>query len=157
MIIYISFILLYFLFSHHEQDKLQRYYYRLYNWFYFLIPQRIRWVGLVQWLSLSTLISADGVRFPAKSCSFLIVSLSKSLSLRFMCSNQHVKYWMSRGFPLTSTYTPPTHARAHTSPDKSVGLFLIKLNSPATVSYPFDSSRITYPTLSYWLSGWLQK
>ena len=32
-----------------------------------------------------------------------IVSLSKSLSLYFMCSDQHVKYSMSRGFPLTSS------------------------------------------------------
>ena len=38
-----------------------------------------------------------------KSYSFLIVSLSKSLSLCFMCSDQHVKYRMSRGFPLTSS------------------------------------------------------
>ena len=38
---------------------------------------------------------------PGKSCSFFIVSLSKSLSQYFMCSDQHVKYWMPRGFPLT--------------------------------------------------------
>ena len=40
---------------------------------------------------------------PGKTCSFLIVSLSKSLSLCFMCSDQLVKYWMPRGFPLTSS------------------------------------------------------
>ena len=34
-----------------------------------------------------------------KSCSFLIVSLSNGLSLYFMCSDQHVKYLMSHGFP----------------------------------------------------------
>ena len=40
---------------------------------------------------------------PGKSCSFFTVSLSKGISLYFMCSDQHVKYWMSRGFPLTSS------------------------------------------------------
>ena len=40
---------------------------------------------------------------PGKSCSFLIVSLSKNLSLCFMCSDQHVKCWMSSGFPLISS------------------------------------------------------
>ena len=38
---------------------------------------------------------------PGRSCSFFIVSLSKDLSLYFMYSDQHVKYRMSRGFPLT--------------------------------------------------------
>ena len=33
-----------------------------------------------------------------KSCSFLILSLSKGLSLCFMCSDQHVKYRMLIGF-----------------------------------------------------------
>ena len=67
---------------------------------------------------------------PGKSCSFIIVSVSKSLSLYFMCSEQHVKYRMARGFPWTSSllldyhvkqYThtharthAPTHARTHT-------------------------------------------
>ena len=36
---------------------------------------------------------------PNKSCSVLIVSLSKGLSQRFMCSDQHVKYRMLVGFP----------------------------------------------------------
>ena len=40
---------------------------------------------------------------PGKTCSFLLVSLNKSLSLYFMCSDQHVKYWMLRGFLLTSS------------------------------------------------------
>ena len=37
------------------------------------------------------------------SCSLLIVFLSKGLSLCFMCTDQHVKYWMPRKFPLTSS------------------------------------------------------
>ena len=40
---------------------------------------------------------------PGNSCSFFIVSLSKGLSLCFMCSDQHEKYWMSSGFPLITT------------------------------------------------------
>ena len=40
---------------------------------------------------------------PSKICIFLRVSLSKSLSLCFMCSDQHVKYRMPRGFPSTSS------------------------------------------------------
>ena len=56
----------------------------------------------MQWLSLLTLISVDGVQFPAKAAVSLIVSLSKSLSLCFMCSDQHVNYLMLHGFPLTS-------------------------------------------------------
>ena len=52
-----------------------------------------------------------------KSCSFLIVSLSKSLSLCFMCSDQHVKYRMPRGSPLTSSllldYHVKQYARTH--------------------------------------------
>ena len=60
---------------------------------------------------------------PDKSCSFLIVSLSKGLSLCFMSSDQHVKYWMPRGIPLTSSFellldyhvkqNTRTHARTH--------------------------------------------
>ena len=45
----------------------------------------------------------DGVRFPAKTAVFFIFSLSKGLSLYFLCSDQHVKHWMPRGFPLTSS------------------------------------------------------
>ena len=57
---------------------------------------------------------------PGKTCSFFIVSLSKGLSLYFMCSNQHVKYWMPRELPLTSSLLLDydvkqyIHARAHT-------------------------------------------
>ena len=35
---------------------------------------------------------------PVKSCSFLIVFLSNSLWLYFMCSEQHAKYQSPRGF-----------------------------------------------------------
>ena len=35
---------------------------------------------------------------PGKSCSFLIVSSSKVISLCIMCSDQHVKYWIPHGF-----------------------------------------------------------
>ena len=48
---------------------------------------------------------------PGKSCSFLIVSLSKSLSLCFMCSDQHVKYQMPRGFSLTSSLLLDYHVK----------------------------------------------
>ena len=51
---------------------------------------------------------------PGKSCSFLIVSLSKSLSLYFMCSDQHVKYWMPRGFSLTSNLLLDYHVKQYT-------------------------------------------
>ena len=37
------------------------------------------------------------------SWDFLIVPLSKGLSLCFVCSDQHVKYRMSRGVPSTSS------------------------------------------------------
>ena len=46
-----------------------------------------------------------------KSCSFLIVSLSKSLSLCFMCSDQHVKHWIAGGFPLTSSLLLDYHVK----------------------------------------------
>ena len=45
---------------------------------------------LAQWLRLLALISVDAVQFQAKAAVFLIVSLSEGLSLRFMCSDQHV-------------------------------------------------------------------
>ena len=44
-----------------------------------------------------------GSSTPGKSCSFLIVSLSKGLSLYFMCSDQYVKYWIPYEFLLTSS------------------------------------------------------
>ena len=49
----------------------------------------------------------------AKSCSFLTVSLSKSLSQCFMCSDQHVKYWMRRGFPLISSLLLDYHVKQY--------------------------------------------
>ena len=51
---------------------------------------------------------------PGKSCSFLIVTLSKGLSLCFMCSDQHVKYRMPRGFPLTSSLLLDYHVKQYT-------------------------------------------
>ena len=46
-------------------------------------------VGLVQWLRLLTLISADGDQFPAKAVVFSL------------CSAQNLKYGRPRRFPLT--------------------------------------------------------
>ena len=51
---------------------------------------------------------------PSKSCSFLIVSLSKGLSLCSMCSDQHVEYRMPRGFPLTSSLLLDYHVKKYT-------------------------------------------
>ena len=73
----------------------------------------LMWVGLVQLLRLLTLISVDGVQFPAKTAVFFIVSLSKGLSLCFMYSNRHVKYWMPRGFPLTSSLLLDYHVKQY--------------------------------------------
>ena len=50
---------------------------------------------------------------PGKSCSFLIVPLSKGLSLCFMCSDQHAKYRMPCGFPLTSSLLLDYHAKQY--------------------------------------------
>ena len=50
---------------------------------------------------------------PSKSCNFLIVSLSKGLSLCFMCSDQHVKYWMPRGLSLTSSLLLDYHVKQY--------------------------------------------
>ena len=49
-------------------------------------------------LRLLTILSADEVQFPAKTPVFT-VSSSKGLSLCFMCSDQHLKYWRLVGFP----------------------------------------------------------
>ena len=48
---------------------------------------------------------------PGKSCSFLIVFLSKGLSLCFMCSDQHVKYRMPHEFALTSSLLLNYHVK----------------------------------------------
>ena len=50
---------------------------------------------------------------PSKSCSFFIVSLNKGLSLCFMCSDQHVKYGMPFGCPLTSCLILDYHVKQH--------------------------------------------
>ena len=51
---------------------------------------------------------------PGKICSFLIASLSKGLSLCFTRSDQHVKYRMPRGFPLTNSLLLDYHVKQHT-------------------------------------------
>ena len=51
---------------------------------------------------------------PGNSCSFLIVSLSKGLSLCFKCSDQHVKYPMPLGFPLTNSLLLDYHVKQYT-------------------------------------------
>ena len=50
---------------------------------------------------------------PGKSCSFLIVSLSKDLSLWFTYSDQHVKYQMPHGFLLTSSLLLDYHVKQY--------------------------------------------
>ena len=53
------------------------------------------------WTSTVSDLSAlwmDGVQFLATAAAF-----SWCLSLRFICSHQYGKYWMPRGFPLTSS------------------------------------------------------
>ena len=69
-----------------------------------------KWVGLVQWLKLLTLISRDGVRFSAKAAVFSVFS-SRGLSLGFMCSDQHVKYRIPCGFLLTSSLLLDYHVK----------------------------------------------
>ena len=50
---------------------------------------------------------------PGKNCSFFIVFLSKGLSLCFTCSDQHVKYRMPHGFPLTSSLLLDYHVKQY--------------------------------------------
>ena len=45
---------------------------------------------------------------PGKSCSFLIVS-----RLYFMCSDEHVKYRIPGGFPLTSSLLLDYHVKKY--------------------------------------------
>ena len=65
---------------------------------------------MVQWLRLLTLISANGVQFSVKLAVFSYMSLS----LCFMCSDQHVKERMPRGFPLTSSLLLDYHDKQYT-------------------------------------------
>ena len=51
-----------------------------------------------------------GNSIPGTNCCFLIV---KVLSLYFMCSDQHIKYWMSRGFPPTSSLLFDHHVKQY--------------------------------------------
>ena len=39
--------------------------------------------------------------------------LNKGLSLYFMCSDQHVKYWIPRGFPMTSSLLLNYHVKQY--------------------------------------------
>ena len=50
---------------------------------------------------------------PGKSCSFLIVSLTKDLSLCFMCSDPHVKHWIPRGLSLASNLLLDYHVEQY--------------------------------------------
>ena len=56
---------------------------------------------------------------PGKSCIFLIVSLSKGLSLCSMWSEQNVKDWMPRGFSLTSSLLLDYHIKQQYITDKT--------------------------------------
>ena len=51
---------------------------------------------------------------PGESCRILTIFVSKSLSLYFMCSDQHVKYPMPCGFPLTSSFLLDYHVKHYT-------------------------------------------
>ena len=68
---------------------------------------------------------------------------SKGLSLYFMCSDQHVKYWMPCGFPLTSSLLLDYHAKQHIhtythtfgdSVKRLVSLYLLALNQMSLYS-----------------------
>ena len=73
--------------------------------------QHSEWIGAVVKVVDSHLCGWGSI--PNKSCSFFIVSLSKSLSLCFMCSDQHVKYWMPLWFPLTSSLLLDYHVKQY--------------------------------------------
>ena len=60
---------------------------------------------------MRTIWKLSAIVIPDKSCSFLIVSWSKGLSPYFMCSDQHVKYQMLRGFPFTSSLLLDYHVK----------------------------------------------
>ena len=84
---------------------------------------------------------------PGKICIFLIVSLSKTLPLCFMCSDQHVKYRMPSGFSVTSsllldchvkqyihTYKKPIHTKNTSVLEPKCGASLPLLNSTSLQS-----------------------
>ena len=62
---------------------------------------------------------------PNRNCSFVIVSLSKNLSLCFMCSDQHVKYRMPRGFPFPTPTCMPTRTRTCTHTQSALAIRLL--------------------------------
>ena len=59
-----------------------------------------------------TLRSVDRVQFLVKTTVFSL-SLSKGLSLCLMCSDQHVKYLMRRGFSLISSLLLDYHVKQY--------------------------------------------
>ena len=57
--------------------------------------------------------------------SFPIVSFSKSLSQLFMCSDQHVKYRIIHGFPLTSSLLLDYHIKQYIHTTNKVSIIYI--------------------------------
>ena len=86
----------------------------------------------MQWLRLFTLISADGVQFPAK-LQFYHCLFKQGLITVFMCSDQHVKNRMPRGFPLTSSLLLDYHVKqyihVHTHVHTLNGIFRVLAHS----------------------------
>ena len=70
-------------------------------------------------------------------CSFLIVSLSRDLSLYFMCSDQHVKYRMPRGFPFTSSLLLDYHVKQYIHTHTSIHT----LTGQRMLLWPISSNR----------------
>ena len=73
-------------------------------------------VHCITWM----IINFNFLKFVLSICLFFIlynflfiISLSKGLSPRFMCSDQHVKYWMPPGFPLTSSLLLDYHVKQY--------------------------------------------
>ena len=85
---------------------------------------------------------------PGKSCSFLIVSLSKSLSLCFMCSDQHVKYRMPRGFPSTSSLLLDYHGKQYTHIHTHTYLVSMRVHEADEFTY-LVSMRLHEPEKNY--------
>ena len=80
---------------------------------------------------------------PSNSCSFFIVSLSKGLSLCFMCSDQHVKYWMPRRFPLTTSLLLDYHAKQYIHTPSLLMLYFPHRKTTATTFHSFITHGIT--------------
>ena len=56
---------------------------------------------------------SHGVKFLAKAAVFYSLLKQELISLCFMCSDQHVKYRMPRGFPLTSSLLLDYHVKQY--------------------------------------------